>query len=868
MKLRPDCRDAGQAWQKFLAFSPGSREVLAANEILAETGRNPGILLEARSAGKYRIEWGELSARADSPSRRLAALREWQRAELVRLAFLDFATLPPPAESSGRYTALAEFVVGAALALVREKAPASDQGKMEGFSVLALGKLGAGDLNFFSDLDLIFLAGERDDPEACIRLARALVGDLDARGGELIYRVDLRLRPEGDRGPLVCTQSGLEEYYEAYGEVWERCAWIRGRRVAGDQETAYEIFQTLQAFIYPRGLSPSALGELFEQKSRAEDELISAADKEREMKRGRGGLREVEFPVLGLQLLHGAAQPTLQTHDLRKAIRNLKILGILKEEEEQVLLGGYDFWRRLEDFLQMRQIRQTHLLPAEAGEMESLAQALARTSGPELVKEIGEWRDRVRKVYDSIFGELKPMAVSVGGWPEKLGWRDAGAARVAWEGLAPSGEVHATARTRENFQRLQPTLEKRLADCSRPDLALAGFANFVQAYGARSLLYESLCVSPKALDLLLRFFESSRFLGPNLAARPELFEEVTQSELDTPRTVAQLRKMWKLPKDPEEALEGVRLFARGEELRIALRGLLGLAEIPGLQAELTALADACLGWAWEFAGKGKWAWIGLGKLGGQGLSFGSDLDLLAAGEGEESVQKAVRFLTEERSSGALFKVDFRLRPYAEGGLAVPVKRYAEYYGKEAQGWEVQTLCRARAIAGAKEPMKEFWPAVEKRWRQQGADPKFVSEMLAMRERIANERVPKGQEERAYKTGRGGLIDVEFAAQAWQMRQGLVETETAGVLKKMVQTEPKVAKDLQKGLAFWSSAEWWLRLEEGRGGSLLPPAGADRDWLARKCGEPDATAFMRKAGEISRQTRWAYDEVTGKLIRPT
>ncbi len=868
MKLRPDCRDAGQAWQKFLAFSPGSREVLAANEILAEAGRNPGILLEARSAGKYRIEWGELSARADSPSRRLAALREWQRAELVRLAFLDFATLPPPAESSGRYTALAEFAVGAALALVREKVPASDQGKMEGFSVLALGKLGAGDLNFFSDLDLIFLAGERDDPEASIRLARALVGDLDARGGELIYRVDLRLRPEGDRGPLVCTQSGLEEYYEAYGEVWERCAWIRGRRVAGDQETAYEIFQTLQAFIYPRGLSPSALGELFEQKSRAEDELISAADKEREMKRGRGGLREVEFPVLGLQLLHGAAQPTLQTHDLRKAIRNLKILGILKAEEEQVLLGGYDFWRRLEDFLQMRQIRQSHLLPTEAEEMEALAQALARRSGMELVQEIGEWRDRVRQVYDSIFGELKPAAVSIGGWPEKLGWRDAGAARAAWEGLAPSGEVHATARTRENFQRLQPTLEKRLADCFRPDLALAGFANFVQAYGARSLLYESLCVSPKALDLLLRFFESSRFLGPNLAARPELFEEVTQSELDTPRTVAQLRKMWKLPKDPDEALEGVRLFARGEELRIALRGLLGLAEIPGLQAELTALADACLAWAWEFAGKGKWAWIGLGKLGGRGLSFGSDLDLLVAGEGEESVQKAVRFLTEERSSGALFKVDFRLRPYAEGVLAVPVKRYAEYYGKEAQGWEVQTLCRARAIAGAKEPMKEFWPAVEKRWRQQGADPKFVPEMLAMRERIATERVPQGQEERAYKTGRGGLIDVEFAAQAWQMRQGLVETETAGVLKKMIQTEPKVAKGLQQGLAFWSSAEWWLRLEEGRGGSLLPPAGPDRDWLARKCGESDATAFMRKAGEISRQTRRAYEEVTGKLVRPT
>ena len=293
---------------------------------------------------------------------------------------------------------------------------------------------------------------------------------------------------------------------------------------------------------------------------------------------------------------------------------------------------------------------------------------------------------------------------------------------------------------------------------------------------------------------------------------------------------------------------------------------MGLAEIPVLQAELTALADACLGWAWEYAGKEKWAWIGLGKLGGNALSFGSDLDLLAAGEGEESVQKAVRFLTEERASGALFKVDFRLRPYAEGALAVPVKRYAEYYGKEAQGWEVQTLCRARAIAGAKEPLAKFWPAVEPRWRQLGSEPKFLEEMLAMRERIATERVPTGEEDRAYKTRRGGLIDVEFAAQAWQMRQGLVETETAEVLKKMAKTERGAAADLQQGLNFFSTAEWWLRMDEGRGGSLLPKPGPVRQWLAGKCGFPDEASFMGAAGELARVVRKAYDGVTGRLVK--
>jgi len=864
--LRADCRNPGEAWDKFLEFSSGSREALASLETFAAAAKSPAALLESRSTGKYRIEWSEASARADSPSRRLAALREWQRAELVRLAFTDFATLPPAAESSARYTALAEFVLGTALTLAREKAPNSDRDLMPGFSVLALGKLGAADLNFFSDLDLIFLSGERDNAEAGTRLARALAADLDAKGGELIYRVDLRLRPEGDRGPLVCTREGLEEYYGAYGEVWERCAWIRGRRVAGDEETAYEVFQSLQGFVYPRGLSPSALGELFEQKSRAEEELISVADKEREIKRGRGGLREVEFPVLGLQLLHGATQPTLQTHDLRKAIRNLKILGILKAEEETVLLGGYDYWRRLEDFLQMRQIRQTHLLPAEAAELDLLARALGKTSGGELAREVEQWRGRVRGVYDSIFGELKPKATAIGGWPGTIPWQNPAAARSAWEGLAPSGEVHATARTRENLQRLQPAMEKRLAGCVRPDLALSGFANFVQAYGARSLLYETLCVSPKALDLLLRFFESSRFLGPCLVARPELYEEVTQSDLDTPRTVAALRKAWKLPKNPEEAIDGTRGFVRGEELRIALRGLLGLAKISVLQGELTALADACLGWAWEFGGKGKWAWIGLGKLGGNALSFGSDLDLLVAGVGEESVLRAVQFLTEERASGSLFKVDFRLRPYAEGALAVPVRRYEEYYGKEAQAWEVQTLCRARAIAGAQAPMKEFWPAVEKRWGQLGATKEFMQEILAMRERVATERVPRGEEKNSYKTARGGLMDVEFAAQAWQMRTGLVETETAGVLKAMAKTEREAAQTLNEGLTFWSTAEWWLRLDEGRGGSVLPKSGSDRDWLARQCGAQDTPAWEETMAQAYRQTRQAYEKVMGDLAQ--
>ena len=847
-------------WERFLEFSPGSAEVVRTHEGLSKAPKNPASLLQERSKGKYQIEWKERVQSADSASRRLALLRDWQRGELVQLAWKCFAESVSAEKAAQGWTHLAEFVLETELELAKEKAPEGDGKRWGGFTILALGKLGAGDLNFYSDLDLIFFHGEGDDAGAVTRLARSVVGDLDAAGGERIYRIDLRLRPEGDRGALVPLRGTWEEYYEGYGEVWERCAWIRGRRVGGSEEEAYEYFQALQSFIYPRGLSPSALGEIFQQKSRAEDELIAEADRDREIKRGRGGLREVEFPVLGLQLLHGAAQPTLQTNDLRKAIRNLEILGILQKGEAEVLRGGYDFWRRLEDFLQMRQIRQTHLLPETQPEMNALAKAMGMKGAGELEIAVEEWRDAVRKVYDSIFGELKPKSVSQVDWVQGVEWADRDAAQAAWKSLEPDGDVHTTARTQENFQRWQPLFQKELARCARPDVALAGVANFVKAYGARSLLYESLCASPKALGLLVRLFEGSESLGAGLVARPELFEAVAQAELDEPRTVDWHRQALVLPSDEAEAMDAARSYVRGEELRIGLRSLLGLGKIEDYQREVTSLAEICLEWAWCFAGKPDWAWIGLGKLGGEGLSFGSDLDLLVVGEGESAVQKAVQFLTEERASGTLFKVDFRLRPYAEGALAVPAKRYAEYYGKEAQGWEVQSLCRARFVGGAKKVGGEFWPAVEKAWLRRGKEKDFISEMKEMRERIATERVPPGKEEQAYKTARGGLVDVEFAAQGWQMKQGMRESQTQAVLQAMRKRYPVEAEVLIQGLDFWSQIEWWIRLGEGRGGSLLPARGRDLEWLAARCGERSGKELMDRVRATFAMVRVAYEKV--------
>jgi len=866
MKLRNRFKNAEQAWQSFLEFSPGSLEVLAVNGILSEGVTNPAGLFVEKGLGKYRIEWKMLEQASESLSKKWDILREWQRAELVRLGYLEFAKFPEPETSPSRLTCLAEFTLQTALQLAREGSPSMDQDSTGSLSVLALGKLGAADLNFFSDLDLIFFCHKEEEVEASQRLVRSLMTGLDSKGGSSIYRIDLRLRPEGDRGALVPTQEGLEDYYAAYGEVWERCAWIRARQVAGEEEASYELLQSLQPFIYPRGLAPSSLGELFQQKSRAEDELVQEEDRDREIKRGRGGLREVEFPVLGLQLLHGAVQPTLQTHDLRKAIRNMKSLGLLKAEEAEVLGGGYDFWRRLEDRLQMRSIRQTHLLPVEQREWESLAASMDFSSASDLQKSVEEWRNQVRKVYDSIFSGIRPKTVSMEGtkFPESIRWNHQQEARAAWDSLAPSEELHATARTSENFQRLLPHLNMRLGECTRPDLALMGLAHFTKAYGARSLLYESLCVNPKALELLIRFFEGNRAWGPHLVAHPELFEEVTQAELDESRRVAFHRKTFRLPKDEDSALEGTRLYVRGQELRIALRALLGLADVPTLQAEFTALAEISLEWAWEFVGKPEWSWVGLGKLGGEALSFGSDLDLLIVGEGEESAQKAVKFLTADLSLGPLFRLDFRLRPYAEGALVIPLDRYVEYYNREAERWEVLALCRARTLSGAKGLGSKFWPALDPVWRETGQAKKFLGELREMRERIATERVPQGMEGQAYKTGRGGVMDIEFAAQAWQMKNGLVEPRTVRVLKAMKKEHPEEAGILMRGFDFLTRVEWWLRMDDGRGTSLLPGPGPDRAWLAKICGLPSEEEFVKKVAREREGIRVAYEKVLSRL----
>jgi glutamate-ammonia-ligase adenylyltransferase len=250
----------------------------------------------------------------------------------------------------------------------------------------------------------------------------------------------------------------------------------------------------------------------------------------------------------------------------------------------------------------------------------------------------------------------------------------------------------------------------------------------------------------------------------------------------------------------------------------------------------------------------------LGKLGGSALSFGSDLDLLVVGEGDATVQKAVKFLTAEMASGRLFQVDFRLRPYAEGALALPVKRYAEYYEKEAQGWEVQALCRARLLGGSEKVGEKFWPAVEKSWLRWGKEKSFFTEIRAMRERIATERVEAGAEERSYKTARGGLLDVEFAAQAWQMCEGLRECRTGEVLEAMKRSLPKEAVVLIDGLNFWSKTEWWLRLGEGRSSSLLPKAGRDLEWLAVRCGEAGGEELMKRVQETFKQVHAAYEKV--------
>ncbi|CAN5622562.1 bifunctional [glutamate--ammonia ligase]-adenylyl-L-tyrosine phosphorylase/[glutamate--ammonia-ligase] adenylyltransferase [soil metagenome] len=780
------------------------------------------------------------------------ALRIWKGREMLRIALREVAAVASLEETTAELSQLAEICVTHVLKYweseLRKRLGSPDAQ----FAVLALGKLGGRELNHSSDIDVMFLYSDEGQVPSSLtnhewfnRLAAKVFETFAVKdpAGSL-FRMDLRLRPEGSAGPMARSLASMENYYAGFGETWERLALIKARVISGDEELAYEFLRQHQPFIYPRSASSELLDEISGIKRRIERDIVRHENLDRNVKLGVGGIREVEFVVQALQLLHGARNAFLQETSTLKALPALAELDLLPRDEAVDLNTAYHFLRTVEHRLQIEAEQQTHTVPEEAESLDLLACSLGFATANEFSGALQRHMRRVRSIFERVIA-ARPQDKTAS--PDSLDFfAEPARAQKSLNELAQGrNSFHVAPRTRQIFRKLRPMLIEWLAKAADPDMTLTQFVRFVEAYGLRSMLFELLVANPRLLELLVKVFDASRAGADLLIRRPQLLEDVTRDGmLDRNVSVARHLVALRAGGAGLGKLALLRAYRQAQFLRILLRDVLGLADLPALQAELSALAEACLVFLHGlFAPEGDLTIIALGKFGGCELSYGADLDVVFIGENARAAQEIIAEMSRPSPEGSIASVDARLRPDGEKGpLTVPVRAYAAYYQTRAQLWEIQALTRARVVCGP--AGAEFIDLAQRVWCAAGQRPDLFAQIDSMRERVRRDR-GTGSEILDYKTGLGGMIEAEFLVQALQMRAGvwnpalsaaLVELQRCGRISEWDRTE------LQSSYDFLRRCELILRRWEDKSLAALPAEPDEQRKLACRFGAADVDSF--------------------------
>lgn len=759
-------------------------------------------------------------------------LREFRRRESLRLIWRDIAGLDAVEATLAGSTRLAEICLDTALAALeaqfaqRHGVVRDDEGTPQRLVVFGLGKLGGGELNFSSDIDLVFAYpenGQSDGARALdaetyfARLGQRLIqliGEVTPDG--FCHRVDMRLRPFGASGRLALSFAAMEQYFQREGRDWERYAWIKARPVAGDLAAGESLLDTLRPFVYRRYLDYTALDGLREMKA-----LIAAEVARRELaehvKLGPGGIREIEFLAQALQLIRGGREPELRERRLLPALHALSEAGHLDGATAQRLIAAYRFLRRLENRLQMLADQQTHTLPDDPLLRERIAHGLDFAGWDALYAGLQAHRAVVSEEFGRLLAPKRraPQASALAlywralpdnGDPvvlDEAGFADAAAIDSALRDFARSPAVRTlSARGRARLDHVLPALLAAAAGSRAPEAAVPRLIGLLHAIARRTSYLALLEEQPAALQRLVDVTARSALLAERLEQHPLLLDELLDvraaGPVPTRESLAEEleRSLDRVDREDTEAvLLALNEFRQTASFRIALatlakrqpageamRQLAWLAELI-VRAALGQVESELAAQHGRIPGAGI-AVLGYGSFGGEELGFGSDLDLVflydaapeALSDGARPLeaarwyaklaQKLVGFLGTVSPAGRLYEVDVRLRPDGAKGLLVStVARFAEYQREHAWTWERQALVRARAVAGDDAPIAAF-----DRIRADAlATPRDAQalrgDVIAMRRRMRGELDRSGPGRFDLKQGDGGLVDLEFLLQA-------------------------------------------------------------------------------------------------------
>jgi glutamate-ammonia-ligase adenylyltransferase len=825
--------------------------------------------------------------------------------------------------------------------------PLTDEGAPSTFVVLGMGKLGGYELNAGSDIDLIYFydtdegsAAPPDGSEALTlheywsRVARRLTANLDAATPEgTAWRVDLRLRPEGSRGPITNSLPAAERYYETFGRLWERVAFLRARPVAGDLELGRAVLEELSPFVYARHVDPLVASEIIKLAERARAELSD--DPALDLKLGPGGIRDAELFVQSLQLIWGGKEPRVRATGTLDALRRLRGRGLVTDREGREVADAYLFFRRLEHRIQWATGLQTHSLPVDPAERLRLARSLGYARREELDADIERARKKVSARLQSLLPKGVAKPAEPGRFAEVMQRLDEGVPADIQSALSRAMGTAATVElcrdieqmarrpddllgsiTRERFPDLGPGFLDAMVDAADPEQAARYFRTWLGRLGAPGVYVRPLGEDPRALRRLVAAFGASAFIGNAIAERPELGESVvfTRRIPDRDSARAEVSRELATPdaraasnEDPDAFVGALRRAKARVTVEVALADLAG--EIGTREATLTlsALADATLEHATRFAlGAGDnvrgLAVIAVGKLGGNEIGYGSDLDVLfvfdpaSAPDPSEAhayfarrAQRVIRLLSSANAEGPGYELDTRLRPSGSHGLLVTsLEAFARYHDVELPGqapsgenipaaqqagaaWERQALIRARFAAGDAALGDAFLRVAHVAAYERGAPPKAELHRLRMRMESELGRERPGRHD--LKVGHGGLCDIEFALQYLQMEAGkdvrVRTTETPLAITTLANLgllRADLAETFDDGYRFLRRLEQRIRIVHGSSSSLLDEGAEGLVPLARRMGlrdTPRNTAIedlVARYRDVTDRVRKAYLEV--------
>ncbi len=874
--------ERARAHSPFLALALERQPELAA---LLATGDGEAALTAARAAG------GD----ADVPT----ALRRERLALATVLAIGDLAGAFPLATVMTELSAFADRALDQAIAdAIRRRVP---NAAPEGFTAIALGKHGAGELNYSSDIDPILLYDprrlprrERDEPgEAAQRYARMIVETLSRQTGDgYVFRVDLRLRPASEVSPLALSFNAALSHYESSALAWERAAFIRSRAAGGDVAAGIEFLRAIRPFVWRRSVDFMALEEV----RRLTGRIRRAHSGPREpgpgfdLKRGRGGIREVEFFAQTHQLIYGGRLPPLRRRGTRAALDALAEEGIVAAEDARALGEAYDRLRTIEHRLQMVDDRQTHSLPADPAALDNVARLDGLADGAALVAELRELCGAVAERYDSLLGDGEDAARSHVDVPADL--REKIDQRAAhWRDTIRSLRG---AEARAAFRAMLPDLMEALAGAPEPDRALARWETLLSRLPSAVNLFRLFEQRPGLLEQVLRILTLAPPLADELARRPELLDRLIDSTaLDLPGPVdalAERMRHGEVTDDYEQALDRIRQvvgeerFALGTQLIEARHDPLAIAA--GLsrvaEAALEVAAEAACGEFQRVHGKVPGAdlvVLGLGRLGGAALTHASDLDLIYLFTGEPGgesdgaraltpglyfnrlAQRVTAALSVPTAEGALYEVDTRLRPLgAQGPIAVNLDGFERYQREDAWTWEHMALCRARPVFGPPEARERVETIVRDVLAMPRDPDKLRADVLAMRAEMATHKPAAGRLDA--KLLRGGLVDCEFVVHFLQLRH---RTAFHPALNEAI--EALVAEGLLPASFADRQALLGRLLVAARllAPDLDDPPDAAQAALARACGQSDYAALLQALSEARHGVAAIWADLFGENL---